>query len=231
MESKLEAVSDVLPSILRHDVFYLGPIPITSTVINTWVVMIVLFVGVWLLTRKGFKEIPTGIQSALELAFEFIYSIIDQGYGRKGRKYLPIIGSYFVFILAMNISWFIPDMVPPTTDIMTTAALGVTGVLMVHLTTIRERKLSGYFQHYLSPTPIMAPMNVVEEIVKPFSLAVRLFGNMFGEKMVVSILFLLIPLAVPVPVMMLGVVMGIIQAYIFTLLVTTYFAAFTGDES
>lgn len=230
MDAKLEAVADVLPSILRHDVFYLGPIPITSTVINTWIVMVALFFGVWLLTRKGFKEIPTGVQAALELVFDFYYSIIDQGYGRIGRRYLPIVGAYFTFILAMNLSWFIPGMVPPTTDIMTTGALGVSAILVVHGLTIREKKIGGYFRHYLSPTPIMAPMNLLEEFIKPFSLAVRLFGNMFGEKMVVSILFVLVPFVVPVPVMALGILMGGIQAYIFALLVTTYLASFTAPE-
>lgn len=223
-------MGDVLAHILRHDVFYLGPIPVTSTVVNTWFVMIALFIGVWLLTRKGFEEVPRGVQAALELVFEFYYSLIEQGYGKAGRKYLPVVGAYFTFILAMNLSWFIPDMVPPTTDIMTTAALGVSAVLVVHVLAIREKGLGGYLRHFLSPTPIMAPMNVLEELIKPFSLAVRLFGNMFGEKMVVSILALLVPLLVPVPVMMLGILMGAIQAYIFTLLVSTYLAHFTAPD-
>lgn len=227
MQEKLEAIADVLPHLIRQEVFYIGPVPITSTVINTWFVMLALFVGVWLLTRKGFKEVPTGTQAFLEQAIEFLYWIIDQGFGKAGRRFLPIVGAYFVFILAMNISWFIPGMVPPTTDIMTTAALGVTAVLVVHFTGIREKGIGGYFHHYMSPVPVMAPMNIIEEFVKPFSLAIRLFGNMFGEKMVVSILFVLVPLAVPVPVMMLGLLMGTIQAFIFTLLTTTYLSAFT----
>lgn len=223
---KLEAAAQILPHILRHDVFYIGPIPITSTIINMWLIMIALFIGVWLLTRKGFKEVPTGIQCVLEAAIEFIYSIIDQGFGKEGRKFLPIVGGYFLFILAMNISWFIPDLVPPTTDIMTTAALGVSAVLLVHLTAIYEKGLGGYLKQFISPNPILLPMNILEEITKPFSLALRLFGNMFGEKMVTSILFVLVPLFVPVPVMGLGLLMGAIQAYIFSLLITTYLAHF-----
>lgn len=227
MESKLEAIAGILPSLLRDEVFYIGPIAVTTTVINTWIVMVALFIGVWLLTRKGFKEVPTGTQALLEQAFEFIYSIIDSGFGKAGRKYLPIIGAYFLFIFAMNMSWFIPGMVPPTTDIMTTAALGVSAVLVVHAAAIREKRISGYLRHFIQPNPVLAPMNLLEELIKPFSLALRLFGNMFGEKMVVSILFILIPLIIPVPVMLLGLLMGTIQAYIFTLLVTTYLATFT----
>lgn len=227
MDSKLEAIAGILPGLLRHEVFYLGPIPITTTVINTWIIMVGLFIGVWLLTRKGFKEVPTGVQAVLEQAFEAIYTIIDDGFGKEGRRFLPIIGGYFVFILVLNMSWFIPDMVPPTTDIMTTAALGVSAVLLIHATAIREKKLSGYLRHFIQPNPVLAPMNLLEELIKPVSLALRLFGNMFGEKMVVSILFILVPLIAPVPVMMLGILMGTIQAYIFTLLITTYLATFT----
>jgi len=223
---KLEAVAGVLPHILRHEVFYIGPIPVTSTVVNTWLVMIALFIGVWLLTRKGFKEVPTGIQCILEAIVEFIYSIIDSGFGRQGRRFVPIIGGYFLFILAMNISWFIPDLVPPTTDIMTTAALGISALVVVHATAIYEKGLGGYLKQFVSPNPILLPMNILEELIKPFSLALRLFGNMFGEKMVTSIIFVLVPLFAPVPVMALGLLMGAIQAYIFSLLVTTYLAHF-----
>lgn len=230
MADKLEAVAGVLPHILRHDVFYIGPIPITSTVINTWLVMIALVIGVWLLRRKGFKEVPTGVQCILEAVMEFIYSIIDSGFGRPGRKFVPIVGGYFLFILAMNISWFIPDLVPPTTDIMTTAALGISAVLLVHATAIYKKGLGGYLKQFVSPNPILLPMNILEEVTKPFSLALRLFGNMFGEKMVTSIMFVLVPLFAPVPVMALGLLMGAIQAYIFSLLVTTYLAHFHSEE-
>lgn len=227
MEARIEAIGKVLPKLIRQEIFYIGPVPVTSTVISTWLVMLVLFISVWLLTRKGFKEIPTGAQAFLEQVVEFYYWIIDQGAGKEGRKFLPILGGYFTFIIFMNMSWFIPGMVPPTTDIMTTAALGVSAVLITHFVAIFQKGLGHYAKHFLSPTPIMAPMNVIEEFVKPFSLAIRLFGNMFGEKMVVSILFVLVPLAVPVPVMFLGLLMGTIQAFIFTLLTTTYLSTFT----
>lgn len=230
MEAKIEAIGQVLDHLLRYEVFYIGPIPVTSTVVNTWIVMLGLFVVVWLLTRKGFERIPRGVQSLLEIAIEFIYSIIDANYGRSGRRYLYLVGSFFLFIWAMNLSWFIPDLVPPTTDIMTTAALGIVAVLSVHVVAIREKGFANYVKHYLKPSPIMAPMTLLEEVTKPFSLALRLFGNMFGEKMVVTILFLLVPLLVPVPVMFLGLLMGTIQAYIFSLLVTTYLAHFTGED-
>lgn len=226
MEAKMQALAEVIDHLVRHEVFRIGPVVITTTVVNTWIIMAVLFAVVFLLTRR-LSDKPKGAQALLEVVIEFFYSIIDTGMGKDGRKYLPIVGALFTFIAFLNLSWFIPDMVPPTTDLMTTAALGVTALLIVHVMGIREKGLGGYLHHFAEPTPIMLPMNLLEEVVRPFSLAIRLFGNMFGEKMVVTILFILAPIVAPTPVMGLGILMGFIQAYIFTLLTVTYLASAT----
>ena len=102
---------------------------------------------------------------------------------------LPFVGPLFVFILALNLGWVIPGVMPPTTDLMTTAALGLTTVALVQLAIVRAKGVIGYLRHLAQPTVVMIPMNIIEELVKPFSLAIRLFGNMFGEEMVVTILF------------------------------------------
>jgi len=226
MEAKMQQLAEVVDHLVRHEAFRIGPVVITTTVVNTWIVMAVLFAVVFLLTRK-LDEKPKGAQALLEVAIEFFYSLIDTGMGKSGRKYLPIVGTLFIFIAFLNLSWFIPNMVPPTTDLMTTAALGITALALVHAMGIREKGLGGYIRHFAEPTPILLPMNLIEEVVRPFSLAIRLFGNMFGEKMVVTILFILAPLFAPTPVMALGILMGLIQAFIFTLLTVTYLATAT----
>jgi F-type H+-transporting ATPase subunit a len=81
-------------------------------------------------------------------------------------------------------------------------------------------------KHFFEPVPFLFPLNVLEELVKPFSLALRLFGNMFGEEMVVTILFIILPLFLPVPIQVLGVLMGTIQAMVFTMLPVIYIASF-----
>ena len=226
MEAKLQELAEVVSHLTRVEVFHVGPISVTSTVVNTWIVMAVLF-AVVLILRAGLKERPGGAQAFLEVVVEFCYSLIDTSLGKPGRKYLPIIGTLFSFILFMNLSWFIPGMVPPTTDIMTTAALAITTIVIVQVVAMNERGVVGYLRHFTEPVIIMTPMNLLEEVVKPFSLAVRLFGNMFGEKMVVTILFILIPVFVPIPVMALGILFGVIQAFIFSLLTVTYLATAT----
>lgn len=226
MEEKVRQLGEVVAHLTRHDVFHLGPINVSSTVVNTWIVMAVMFVAIYLLTRRV-SEKPRGAQAFVEIVVEFIYSLIDTGMGKSGRKYLPIVGTLFVFIIFLNLSWFIPNFVPPTTDVMTTAALAFTTIVVVQIMGIREQGLGHYLGNFAKPLPAMLPLNVVEEFVKPFSLAIRLFGNMFGEKMVVTIFFILVPLLAPIPLMGLGILMGGIQAFIFTLLTVTYLATAT----
>jgi len=226
MEEKVRQLGEVVAHLTRHDVLHIGPLTITSTVVNTWIVMAVMFVVVILLTRR-IGEKPRGAQAFLEIVVGFIYSLIDTGMGKSGRKFLPIVGTLFIFIIFLNLSWFIPNFVPPTTDVMTTAALGITTIILVQIMGIKERGIGKYLHNFLQPMPAMMPLNVIEELVKPFSLAIRLFGNMFGEKMVVTIFFVLVPLIAPIPLMALGILMGGIQAFIFTLLTVTYLATAT----
>ena len=117
-------------------------------------------------------------------------------------------------------------MKPPTTDLSTTAGFGLVTIILVQLIGIKKRGLGGYIKHFFQPTPFLFPLNFIEELVKPVSLSLRLFANMFGEKTVVAALFLMFPLLLPIPVMFLGVIMGVIQALVFSLLTVVYISTF-----
>lgn len=225
-EARMQELSNVMSHMMRYEVWRIGPVEITSTVRNTWVIMAVLFVAVYFTTRH-FSQRPSGVQTVLELILSFYNSLIDTVMGEEGRRYLPLVGTVFTWVFVLNLSWFIPGMMPPTTDIMTTAALAVTTIMMVQVAGIIKKGFGGYLHNFAEPSAILVPMNIIEEMVKPFSLAVRLFCNMFGEKMAVTILFVLMPLLAPVPVMALGLLMGTIQAYIFCTLSITYLATST----
>ena len=165
MEAKMQQLANVIDHLVRHEAFRIGPVVITTTVVNTWIIMAVLFAAVYLLTRR-LDEKPKGAQALLEVIIEFYYSLIDTGMGKAGRKYLPIVGSLFTFITCSTSPGSFPNMVPPTTDLMTTAALGITTLAVVHMMGIRERGLGGYLRHYAEPTPILLPMNLLEEVVR-----------------------------------------------------------------
>ncbi|NLJ56840.1 MAG: F0F1 ATP synthase subunit A [Firmicutes bacterium] len=225
----LEALEHVLEHVRPVVLFHWGPVPITTTVFNTWIIMIILFVLAFLISRR-ISVMPRGAQNLLELVADFFYELLEETMGKEGRNYIPVVGTLFLFILLLNLSWFIPEMKPPTTDLSTTAGFGIVTIILVQLIGIKKRGLGGYIKHFFQPTPFLFPLNFIEELVKPVSLSLRLFANMFGEKTVVAALFLMIPLFVPIPVMFLGVIMGVIQALVFSLLTVIYISTFVAGH-
>ncbi len=221
----LENLQHLLEHVRPTVLFHIGEIPITTTVFNTWIVMLILFPTAYLVSRR-LQARPRGMQNLLELLADFFNGLLEDNMGKEGRKFLPLVGTLFLFILFLNLSWFIPDMKPPTTDLSTTAAFAVVTIVLVQLIGIKKRGLKGYIKHFFQPSPFLFPLNLIEELVKPVSLALRLFANMFGEKTVVAALFLLFPLLLPLPVMILGVIMGLIQALVFSLLTVVYISTF-----
>ncbi len=225
-EAKITQLTEVMDHLAPHVVFKIGGIPIYSTIVTTWVIMAILFLVVFLCTRSLTLVPRKGRQHLIEMFVLFIWGLLEGAMGRQGRKYLPLVGSLFIFILFLNLAWFIPGLKPPTMDYSTTAAFGVTTIISVQILGILSHGPGKYFKHFISPSPALAPLTIVEELVKPVSLSLRLFGNMFGEKMVVTILAILVPFLIPVPVQLLGVLFASIQAFVFTLLTTTYLSTF-----
>ncbi len=215
-------MSKIMEKMTPEHMFSIGPISVDTTVINQWIAMLLLFGLIYWLTRGLSDKPQTKKQALLEILIEFFHGLLEPNLGKKGRKYLPLVGTLFLFILTMNLLWFIPGLMPPTTDLSTTAGLALTTIITVQVIGILTNGFKGYLHHFAQPFAALAPLNVLEELVKPASLSLRLFGNMFGEKVAVTVLLILVPLFVPVPVMLLGVLMGVVQAFVFTLLTVVY---------
>jgi F-type H+-transporting ATPase subunit a len=211
---KMKELANIIAHMNRHAVGHSEIL--TSTIVNTWYVWATIVILFFLATRKLSDNKPGKVQILLEMLVEFIYGFLEPAMGRHGRKYAWLIGGLFVSIISLNFAWFWPGMLPPVTDFMTTAALAVDTILIVLFLGAKEMGFRKFLGHFANP------MNLLEQVTRPFSLAVRLFGNMFGEKMVVTVLFILAPLFMPTPVMLLGVLMGFIQAFVFSLLASTY---------
>jgi F-type H+-transporting ATPase subunit a len=217
----------------------------SDTVISSLIVSLILvifaFSARFFIIRKN--KYISGMQAACELLYVFSMSISEGVMGAKGKKYASFIASLFIFILVANVfgilpvtevvtlffgKWFVhvPALEAPTADINTTAALALTVFFSVHFFGIRERGLS-YFKRYFSPNPVFLPLNLMEELAKPLSLAIRLFGNTFGKATIVIILVSLMafPLIYPIPFLALGLFIAFVQAYIFALLTTFYIAS------
>jgi len=230
LESRIRQLGMLMEEMTPDTVFSLGPVPVSSTVVTAWLSMGLLFLFIFILTRNLTLVPRTRRQLLAEMLVGFFNRMLTDVAGRQARKYSWFVGAFFLYILFMNLTWLVPEMKPPTSDISTTLALGVSAVLLVQIIGIREKGTRNYLKHFLKPAPYMLPMNIMEELIRPVSLGLRLYGNMFGEEMIVMILFILMPLLLPVPVQMLGLLMGSVQAYVFALLVSLYVAGIRSEH-
>ncbi len=211
--------------------FSVGPLAVTEFTATSWGIMAVLTVGAFTATRNIQKN-PTGYQNVVEFLIEGLYGFFEGMLGpQRIKRYFPLLCTFFLFILFSNYIGLLPMAgsglyIPPTATLSVTAALAAIAVLSVHVSGVMTNGLA-YFKHFVQPMPFMLPLNIVEEIVKPVSLAFRLYGNIFGHELVVHTLMGLSPWFVPVVIQMLGTLTGGIQAFVFTLLAATYLAGAT----
>jgi F-type H+-transporting ATPase subunit a len=145
--------------------------------------------------------------------------------GRGGRQFLPLYATFFLFILFANLSGLIPGFSPPTADFNVALALGVTSFLLYNYYGFRA-KGAGYLKHFLGPiwwlAVLMLPLELIDNLVRPFSLALRLFGNMTGDHLVLEIFTDLAKVVIPVVFYMLGAFVSLIQAFVFSILSIVY---------
>jgi F-type H+-transporting ATPase subunit a len=199
--------------------------------ITSWVVIALLLVISFIGTRN-LQRVPSGIQNFLEYALDFVRDIARAQIGEKEyRPWVPFVGTLFLFIFVANwsgalVPWKIieipeSELAAPTNDINTTVALALLTSLAYFYAGISKRGI-GYFKKYIEPTPILLPINILEEFTKPLSLSFRLFGNILADELVVAVLVFLVPLFVPLPVMALGLFTSAIQALIFATLAGAY---------
>ena len=202
-----------------------------QVVITSWIVCAALIVVAFLASRKV-ERVPGGVQNLMEYALDFIRDLAKDQIGEKEyRPWVPFVGTLFLFIFVSNwagalIPWKlfeIPhgELVAPTNDINTTVALALLTSLAYFYAGFKKRGL-GYFARYIEPTPILLPINILEDFTKPLSLSFRLFGNILADELAVGVLVLLVPLIVPLPLMFLGLFTSAIQALIFATLAAAY---------
>ncbi|KAI9129667.1 F0F1 ATP synthase subunit A [Acaryochloris sp. CCMEE 5410] len=203
-----------------------GMFSLNATLIFTWLVMGVLVVGSWLVTRhlSASTQISRG-QNLLEVIVLGIRDQIQEIIDQPADPYLPFIGTLFIFIALSNLLSVIPGYQPPTGSLSTTTALALCVFFAVPLYGVQKKGVRGYLQQYLQPNPIMLPFNIIGDFSRIVALAVRLFGNVMSGTMIVGILLSVAPLFFPVMMQVLGLLTGVIQAYIFAILAMVFIAA------
>jgi F-type H+-transporting ATPase subunit a len=205
-----------------------GAIALNATIVFTWVVMAVLVLFSWFVTRKlsASTRISRG-QNLLEVLVLGICAQIREVSQQEPDPYLPFVGTLFIFIATSNLLSILPGYQPPTGSLSTTAALAICVFVAVPIFGINKQGWKGYLKQYLKPSPIVLPFNIIGEFSRVLALAVRLFGNVMSGTMIVAILLSITPLFFPIVMQAMGLLTGLIQAYIFAILAMVYIAAAT----
>ncbi|MDA8225026.1 MAG: F0F1 ATP synthase subunit A [Betaproteobacteria bacterium] len=201
------------------------------TIVTTWGLMALLTGLSWLATRRLGREDDARVahwRSLLEWIVELIRGQMRETGLHPTEKFLGFIATLFIFVASANLCSIFPGYEPPTGSLSTTAALAICVFVAVPWFGIREQGLGRYLKDYLEPTPVMLPFNIISEMTRTLALAVRLFGNMMSDGMILGILLTITPYFFPVVMKLLGLLTGMVQAYIFSILATVYIAAAVG---
>lgn len=199
-----------------------GGIPIAESVAVSWIIMGVLVVLSILMTRHLRVTEPTRRQVALETAVTGLEHIFDGILGEKGRRYVPYMVTVLLYIGVSNIIGLF-GFKPPTKDLNVTAALALMSIVLVETSGIRSKGLKGWLKSFADPSPVIAPMNLLEVIIRPLSLCMRLFGNVLGAFVIMELIKQLLPVALPVPFSLyFDIFDGLLQAYVFTFLTSMF---------
>ena len=204
-----------------------GILDVTGEVVTMWIMLLIIAL-LSLVVKKNLKERPGKFQNIIETGIEYLDNFFSDILGKKkSRKYFTFLGSLFIFIIFSNYSGLIPgvgmtDYVKaPTASLSVTAALGIVTFLFLQISGIRHNA-KHYFKHFVKPMFFMLPLLVLDEIIKPASLALRLYGNIFGEETVTEELYHIFPIGAPVVMMVLSLLFCALQAMVFTMLVSIY---------
>lgn len=207
-----------------------GNVYITSEMLTMWIVTALIVIVSFLGTRN-MQMLPKGLQNILETLVELVMDQIAGIMGKtRAKKYTPFLMTFFLLILVSNYTGLFPfaGMVtgfkPPTSNLNVTVGLALVVVAGFIFYGIRDggKKFAKFF---FGP---MLPLNLLDIVTRPLSLSVRLYGNIFGEEMVIAFLFSLLPFFLPLPMYFMAVLFGAIQAYVFTLLASVYIEEATG---
>ena len=213
--------------------FSIGPVEITGTVVTMWVIIAVLAV-LSILATRNMKDVPGPLQNIAEQVVSKLQGYYGDILGAKmAQKYFPVLATLFIFIIVSNYSGLIPGaghykgFKVPTANLSVTAALALVGFFTIHTVGVKERGVGGYLKSFLS---VMLPLTIVEQLVRPFSLALRLFGNLYGEEMVTENLYSIFPIILPLLMNVLSLLFCLIQALVFTMLLSIYISEAAEEE-
>lgn len=243
-------ISDLEIHLSPKTVFEIAPgIPVTNTVITMWVVMAIL-IGLAVTVRLGMTFLPKGFQNFVEWSLGGLYNFMEEVGGKAAKKHFPIFITFFLTILFSNWLGIAMGLVAeqsgflraPTSDLNATAALAVVAFVYFEYQGMKAHGFFGHLGHFVNIKALFTKggmgvidffvglLHIISELVRPLALALRLFGNIFGGEIVLTVAFLLIAPFFPLPFMGLEFIIGLIQAFVFSVLFLTFTALNTAHE-
>lgn len=207
---------------------------ITKPVITIWVITAVLTLLSILATRR-LKDVPGPLQNAAEAAVSWLEDFFGGVLGKKNAKrYFPIFGTLFIFIVVSNYSGLLPTageaFTIPTSTLSVTAALAVIAFFTTHSIGISRQGPGGYLKSFLKPFAFLLPLTLLDQFVRPFSLALRLYGNIYADERVTAQLREMFPVLLPLVMQTLSLLFCFIQALVFTMLTAVYVHEAIGED-
>ena len=200
----------------------LGGIPVAESVVVSWLIMAALMIATLLLTRRLRVRDPGKVQIGLESAVEFLNGFVKTNIGRHWRPFAPYLGTVALYIALSNLIGIF-GLTPPTKDINVTAALALMSMVVIEFSGIHKNGVLHWIKHFAKPVPVVAPIMVLEVVIRPLSLCMRLFGNMLAGFVVLELLKFFVPLIIPIPVSFyFDIFDGLLQAYVFVFLTAIF---------
>ncbi len=214
--------------------FSLFGLEITKPVVATWAIIAALALLSLIAVRKP-AAVPGALQNLAELAIEKLESFFADILGyEQMRRLFPLCATFFIFIVVSNYSGLLPGaghlFAVPTASLSVTAALALITFFATHTVGIRNQGLGGYLKSFLKPVAVILPLTLLEQLVRPFSLALRLYGNMYGEEKVMEQLAEMFPVGLPLVMQVLSLMFCLIQAIVFTMLFAIYLSEAIGED-
>ena len=206
-------------------------IPIKDTVVQTWIVMAVL-AGLTLWARQRYRVWePEAWQLALEYLIEYIEGLIRSISGRVITELVPFLTTMISFIAIANLLGLVPTFQAPTRDLNTTIALSCVSYGATQYFGWKKKGLRRHLKSFIEPVALMLPLNILGQLSRVLSMALRLFGNVVAGEVIGAVFFMLLPVLSPLPMNLLGMITSVLQALVFSVLTLVFVADAMGTDS
>jgi F-type H+-transporting ATPase subunit a len=203
---------------------------LASSIVVVVFILLFSYLATKNLRKKKYSLIPSdkfNFQNMGELIVDLFANTLKSSIGKEGIKYIPVVGTLGLFILFSNLSGLVPGLLPPTDNINTTAGCALVVFFATHIIGFKKHGLK-YLKQFVGPfwwlAWLMIPLEIISHCARPLSLSLRLFGNIMGDHLILTIFIGLVPFLVPVPVLVLGLFVSLVQTIVFVLLSTVYIA-------